>query len=69
MKESNVQLVDPVSYDAVFHLAEVHGLTVYDAAYPDLALREGVPVASLDDALCKAARRAGVPVFKVPQGA
>jgi predicted nucleic acid-binding protein len=66
LNELNVQLVDPVSYDTVFHLAEVHGLTVYDAAYLDLALREGVPMASLDDALCKAARRAGVPLFKVP---
>jgi predicted nucleic acid-binding protein len=58
---------NPVSYDALFHLAELHGLTVYDAAYLDLALREGVPVASLDDALCKTARRAEVPLFKIPQ--
>jgi hypothetical protein len=41
-------------------LAERHGLTVYDAAYLDLALREGLPLASLDHALCKAAGNSGV---------
>jgi predicted nucleic acid-binding protein len=67
LNELNVQLVNPVSYDALFHLAEVPRLTLYDAAYLDLSLREGVPIASLDDALCKAARSAGVPIFKIPQ--
>ena len=28
-----IRLTDPRSYDAVFALAEQHGLTVYDAAY------------------------------------
>lgn len=59
-----IRLVDPVSYDALFSLAEHHKLTVYDAAYLDLALREGVPLASLDNALCKAASSAGVTVFQ-----
>ncbi|MEJ7609001.1 MAG: type II toxin-antitoxin system VapC family toxin [Bryobacteraceae bacterium] len=43
-----VRLSDPVSYEAVFALADRHRLTVYDAAYLDLALREGLPLASLD---------------------
>ena len=42
-----IRLTDPFSYDGVFGLADRHGLTVYDAAYPDLALREGLPLASL----------------------
>ena len=37
----NIHLADPVSYDAIFKLAELHGLTVYDAAYLDLAIRGG----------------------------
>jgi predicted nucleic acid-binding protein len=45
-------------------LLRVHSLTVYDAAYLDLA-REGVALASLDDALCKAARKAGAPSSKL----
>jgi predicted nucleic acid-binding protein len=63
LNDLNVQLSDPASHDAVFRLAETHGLTVYDAAYLDLALRAGVPLASLDDALCRAAVKAGVALF------
>jgi predicted nucleic acid-binding protein len=47
--------VDPVSYDALFKIAELNSLTVYDAAYLDLAIREASQLASLDDALRKAA--------------
>jgi predicted nucleic acid-binding protein len=35
-------------------------LTVYDAAYVELAGRRGLPLATLDDALAEAARRDGV---------
>lgn len=44
----------------IFPLAEQHNLTVYDAAYLELAIREGLPLATLDDELRKAARAAGV---------
>ena len=37
-----------------------HGLTSYDAAYLDLALRRQLPIASLDDELRQAAVRLGV---------
>jgi predicted nucleic acid-binding protein len=57
-------LTDPASYDGVFSLADRHGLTVYDAAYLDLALREGLPLASLDHALCQAADNSGVAMFQ-----
>ncbi|MGA3024296.1 MAG: type II toxin-antitoxin system VapC family toxin [Bryobacteraceae bacterium] len=57
-------MTDPVSYDDVLDLAERHSLTVYDAAYLDLALREGLPLASLDNALCKAALNSGVVLFQ-----
>ena len=59
-----VRLADPVSYDGVFSLADRHGLTVFDAAYLDLALREGLPLASLDRALCRAAGNSGVALFQ-----
>jgi len=58
-----IRLSDPVSYDAVFDLAQSNGLTVYDAAYLDLALRERLPLASLDDALRRAAAQNGVALF------
>ncbi len=44
---------------AVFPIAEQYGLTVYDAAYLELAIREGLPLATLDDDLSKAAKSAG----------
>ena len=47
----------------VFLLAEQYRLTAYDAAYLDLAIRAGLPLASLDDELRGAALAAGVPLL------
>ena len=46
------------------HLARAHTLTVYDAAYLELALRRGLPLATLDERLKKAAAAVGVPEYK-----
>jgi predicted nucleic acid-binding protein len=48
----------------VLSLARQEGLTVYDAAYLELAMREGLPIASLDRQLRAAAARVGVPEFR-----
>jgi len=40
---------------ATARLAERHGLTLYDAAYLELALRRGLPPATLDRELRAAA--------------
>ena len=45
---------------AVMALARKHGLTVYDALYLDLALREGAVLATHDAALKRAASAEGV---------
>jgi len=47
---------------SVLNLAREYGLTTYDAAYLELAMRERIPLATLDDDLRAAARRAGVPM-------
>lgn len=47
----------------VMRLAESHRLTSYDAAYLELASRRGVPLASLDSALVRAARAVGVSII------
>jgi predicted nucleic acid-binding protein len=47
---------------AVLMLARNHRLTFYDAAYLELAKREKVCLASLDDALNAAAQAEGVPL-------
>ncbi len=44
----------------IAELADEHTLSVYDATYLELALRRGLPLASLDTALNKAARMSGV---------
>ena len=43
-------------------LGQRHGLTLYDAAYLELALRLGVPLATFDRALARAAVAEGVAV-------
>jgi predicted nucleic acid-binding protein len=43
-------------------LAQKHGLTVYDAAYLELARRRALPLATLDEALRKVARSLRVKV-------
>ncbi len=43
-------------------LAQTHGLTNYDAAYLSLALRLGLPLATSDAALRRAATAAAVPI-------
>ena len=48
---------------ALLTLARRHRLTAYDAAYLELARREGLPLASLDGPLRGAATASGVPLF------
>ena len=45
------------------NLARRYKLSTYDAAYLELALRTGLPLATLDADLVKAATTAGVPIF------
>ena len=68
---AHLELLDrlPVSTDTetearafreILALARSESLTTYDAAYLELAARRGLPLATLDRALARAARRAGV---------
>ena len=58
--------IDPVQtqrvFDSVLSVARECNLTTYDAAYLELALRDGLPLATLDRALRKAAKAAGVAI-------
>ena len=44
-------------------LAAAYGLSSYDAAYLELALREGLPLASLDKGLIRAAKKADIEIY------
>jgi predicted nucleic acid-binding protein len=49
-----------VVFDRLQCLGRKHGLTAYDAAYLDLAIESGLPLATLDDALIRACKSTGV---------
>ena len=46
-------------------LAREQQLSSYDASYLDLAMRKGVPIATLDNKLIKAAKRIDIPILTV----
>ncbi len=48
------------NFGADYKLAVQYRLTGYDAAYLELAIRKGLPLASLDEDLNKSALKAGV---------
>ena len=52
------------SYSSIVRLARQHQLSSYDAAYLDLALVEGIALATLDKNLQTAARASGVELLK-----
>ena len=51
------------SSDTTMTLARRHALTVYDAAYLELALRHSAALATLDTSLATAARNESIPVI------
>ena len=51
------------AFNHLLPLCRTHGLTSYDAAYLDLSIRRQIPLATLDDALRKAATTLGLPVL------
>ena len=50
--------------DSSFALAQKHGLSLHDALYLNLAQRRGIPLATLDKALRRAAAAEGVVVVQ-----
>jgi predicted nucleic acid-binding protein len=54
---------DDQTWAATVRLANNYGLTVYDAAYVELAQRRSFPLASLDAAMLRAASALGIEVL------
>ena len=60
-----IEIEDPTRtqmFVSVRALAGQYRLTAYDASYLELAIRHKLPIASLDNALTRASREAGVAV-------
>ena len=53
------------SFNRTLNLARVHKLSSYDAAYLELAIREGFPLATLDKELIKAAKKSDVKLYLI----
>ncbi|MGH7869092.1 MAG: type II toxin-antitoxin system VapC family toxin [Candidatus Dormibacteraceae bacterium] len=49
-------------FSSLLNIAREHQLSVYDASYLELALRDGIPLASKDTRLCRGAQALGVPL-------
>jgi predicted nucleic acid-binding protein len=54
---------DDYSWTTALHLADRFGLTLYDAAYLELAHRRSVPLATLDEELRAAGRALNLPLL------
>ena len=54
------------AFGDILHLARSYQLSAYDAAYLELAIRRGLPLACLDGKLKTAAAAAGVVLFSTP---
>jgi predicted nucleic acid-binding protein len=66
------QLPIVVEYESVelimkdlLSLARFHNLSSYDASYLDLAMRKGLPIATLDNRLIEAATAADVKILQI----
>jgi predicted nucleic acid-binding protein len=46
-------------------IGRIHNLSSYDTAYLELAMRQGLPIATLDKRLHQAARRIDLPILEV----
>lgn len=53
------------AFGSTISLAREHNLSAYDASYLELAMRRGLPLATLDDKLKAAAQAVGVLLFGV----
>jgi predicted nucleic acid-binding protein len=54
-----------VVFGRILRLSREHGLTAYDAAYLDLALDSSLPLATLDEDLARASKKARVRLVQV----
>lgn len=64
LKEFPIEIANNLSNKDILHLAFEFDLTAYDACYLSLALEKNLPIATLDQDLIKAAKKAGVEIYQ-----
>jgi predicted nucleic acid-binding protein len=64
LEQLSIDMDSPRNGTQVMDLSRKYNLSVYDAAYLALAMRERVPLSTLDKDLRNAARAAGVPLLE-----
>ena len=65
LRDLPIDIDESPDFDTTFALAFEHGLTYYDALYLELAIRQQLPLATLDNDLQSAAGARGVEVHSV----
>lgn len=65
LKELDIVVDQAADHEAILILAREHRLTAYDSTYLELAIREGLPLATLDKELAYAAAAAGIGLLTV----
>jgi len=61
----SIRVADPGDGQTILRLARTHELSVYDAAYLDLAIRESLPLGTLDSSLVQAAVAENIAVLSI----
>lgn len=59
-----VETDDALDFNGAYGLAQTHGLTFYDAVYLELSIRRNAMLATLDNALGRAAVAAGLTLLR-----
>jgi predicted nucleic acid-binding protein len=58
-------LTSAQAWGSVLAIARAHNTSAYDAAYLELAIRRGLPLATVDSRLKTAATKAGVKLYQI----
>lgn len=64
LAELPIHVCHEINESEILHLSLEFGLTAYDASYLALALKKRIPLATLDQALLKAAKKAGTEIYQ-----
>jgi predicted nucleic acid-binding protein len=63
LEDFPIEVAGVVEHKNLQEVARQYNLTAYDAAYLELALREHLPLATLDKSLLAAAQAGGIPLL------